>query len=145
MGITGTAATSITVCLMSSLLLILSTFFDDNGSAGPTHKSLSSCDLCPPQGLLVTVSGSGGRRLRGRLPPGKVAFIRSCRLPSARHPNGFSPFLFLSKVFYTRLELLLGFAFPFSRGIPPAQPTEWRCRVSYGTNSRDDRRIEKLT
>jgi len=29
-------------------------------------------------------------------------------VPSARHPNGFSPFLYLSEVFYTRLELLLG-------------------------------------
>jgi len=40
--------------------------------------------------------------------PEKIAFPRSCRLPSARHPNGFSLFLYLSKVFYTRLELLLG-------------------------------------
>jgi len=49
-----------------------------------------------------------GRRLRGRLPPRKVVFPLSCRLPSARHPNGFSLFLYLSKVFYTRLEILLG-------------------------------------
>jgi len=53
------------------------------------------------------VAGPGGRRLRGRLPPGKVAFPRSSQLPSARHPNEFSPFLLLSKVFYSRQELLL--------------------------------------
>jgi len=33
MEITGTAALNITVCRMSSLLLILSTFFDDKGGA----------------------------------------------------------------------------------------------------------------
>jgi len=49
--------------------------------------------VCPPQGLLDMLAGPGGRRLRERLPPGKVAFPRSCQLPSARHPNGFSLFL----------------------------------------------------
>jgi len=93
MWIAGTAATNITVCRMPSILLILSAFFDDNGGAGPTHKVLSSSDLCPPQGLLDMLAGPGGRRLRERLPPGKVAFPRSCQLPSARHPNGFSLFL----------------------------------------------------
>jgi len=44
MGITDTASTNITVSRMSSLLLILSTFFDDNGGAGSTHKILSSCN-----------------------------------------------------------------------------------------------------
>jgi len=71
MGITGITTTNITVCQMSSLLLILSTFFDDNGGAGPTHKILSSCDLCSPQGLMDMVAGPGDSRLRGRLPQGK--------------------------------------------------------------------------
>jgi len=44
---------------------------NNNGGAGPTHKILSSCDMCPPQGLLDMVAGPGGRRLRGRLPQGK--------------------------------------------------------------------------
>jgi len=34
----------ITVCRMSSLLLILSTFFDDNDGAGSTLKILSNCN-----------------------------------------------------------------------------------------------------
>jgi len=42
MGITDTASTNITVCRMSSLLLILSTFIDDNGGDGSTQKILSS-------------------------------------------------------------------------------------------------------
>jgi len=50
---------------MSSLLLIFSTFFDDNGGACPTYKILH------PQGLLDMVAGPGGRRLRGRLTQGK--------------------------------------------------------------------------
>jgi len=67
---------------MWSLLLILSTFFDDNGGAGPTHKILSSCYLCPPQGLLDMVAAPGAKKsLRERLP--------------------------LRNVFYTRLELLI--------------------------------------
>jgi len=39
-----TASANITVRRMSSLLLILSTFFDDNGGAGSTHKIHSSCN-----------------------------------------------------------------------------------------------------
>jgi len=54
MGITGTASTNIAVCRMSFLLLI----FDDNGAAGPTHKILSSCNLCPPQGLVLMAEDS---------------------------------------------------------------------------------------
>jgi len=69
--LTGSAATNITVCQMSSLLLILFTFFNDNGGTGPTHMILSSWDLCSPEGLLYMVAGPGGRRLRGRLPQGK--------------------------------------------------------------------------
>jgi len=66
--LTGTASTNITACRMSSILLILSPFFDDNGGAGPTHKILSSCDLCPPHGLLDMVADPSRRRLRGQLP-----------------------------------------------------------------------------
>jgi len=44
MEITDTAFTHIAVCWMSSLLLILSTFFNDNGGAGSTQTILSSCD-----------------------------------------------------------------------------------------------------
>jgi len=54
---------------------LLSTLFDDNGGAVPTHKILSSCDLCPPQGLLDMVAGPGGRKLRGRLPLEKSLFL----------------------------------------------------------------------
>jgi len=51
--------------------------------------------------------------------PGKVAFPRSCRFPSAKHPNGFSPFLYLSKYFYTRLKLLLGLRYGSDKlGVP---------------------------
>jgi len=53
---------------MSSLLLILSTFFDENGGAGPTHKILSRCDLCPAQGLFDMVAGGWESRLPSRLP-----------------------------------------------------------------------------
>jgi len=35
---------NIAVCRMSTLLLILSRFFDDNGGAGSTHTILSSCN-----------------------------------------------------------------------------------------------------
>jgi len=55
--------------------------------------------LCSPQGLLDMVAGPGGRRLHGRLTPGKVAFPRSCRLPSARHPNEFSSFSICLRTF----------------------------------------------
>jgi len=42
--ITDAASTNITVCRMSSLLLTFSTFFDNNGGAGLTHKILSICN-----------------------------------------------------------------------------------------------------
>jgi len=38
----------------------MSTFFDDNSGAGPTHKIPSSCHFCSPQRLLDTVAGPGG-------------------------------------------------------------------------------------
>jgi len=46
------SSTNIIACRVS-LLLILFTLFDDNGGASPTHKILSSCDLCPPQVLWI--------------------------------------------------------------------------------------------
>jgi len=84
---------NITVCQLSSLLLILSTFFDDNGGAGSTLKILSKCNC-----VLLKDCWYGGWSWWQKTPwataPGKVAFPRSCRLPSARHPNGISPFLY---------------------------------------------------
>lgn len=70
MEITDTASTNIAVCRMSSLLLIFSTFFDDNSGAGSTQDYFE-LQLCSPQGLLDMVAGPGGRRLHGRLPQGK--------------------------------------------------------------------------
>jgi len=67
MEITDIASTNIAVCLMSSLLLIFSTFFDDNSGAVST-QGYFELQLCSPQGLLDKVAGPGGRRLRGRLP-----------------------------------------------------------------------------
>jgi len=55
---------------MSSLLLIFSTFFDDNSGAGSTQDYFE-LQLCSPQGLLNMVAGPGGRRLHGRLPQDK--------------------------------------------------------------------------
>jgi len=99
----GTVVTNIIVCRMLSLLLILSTFFDGDGGGGPIHKILSSCYLCPPQGLLGRVTGPGGRRLRGRLPLGKSPFSELWASVS-RHPNGFCPFsrIVLGLLYQTR-------------------------------------------
>jgi len=55
---------------MSSLLLIFSTFFDDDSGAGSTQDYFE-LQLCSPKGLLDMVAGPGGRRLHGRLPHGK--------------------------------------------------------------------------
>jgi len=86
MEITDTAFTNIAVCRMSSLLLIFSTFFDDNSGAGSTQEYFE-LQLCSPQGLLDMVAGPGGRRLHGRLTQGKSPSLEACRLPSARHPK----------------------------------------------------------
>jgi len=44
---------------------------------------------------------------------------RESRLPSKANPNGFSLFLYLSKVFFTRLELLLGCGYGSDKlGVP---------------------------
>jgi len=42
----GTATINLTVCRMSSLLLILSTYFDDNGGAGPTKIRFFRAPIC---------------------------------------------------------------------------------------------------
>jgi len=84
MGITDTASKNIAVCRMSSLLLIFSTFFDDNSGAGSTQDYFE---------LQLCSGWSWWQKTPWTTAPGKVAFPRSCRLPSARHPNGFSPFL----------------------------------------------------
>jgi len=68
--ITDTASTNIAICRISSLLLILSTFFDDNSGAG-RHKDYFELQLCSPKGLLDMVAGPNDRRLCGRLPQGK--------------------------------------------------------------------------
>jgi len=95
-GITDAASTNITVCRMSSLLLILSTFFDDNGGVVRHKRSFRAAIVFSSRTV-----GCGGWSWWQKTPwtttPGKVAFPRSCRLPSAKHPNGFSPFLYLSK------------------------------------------------
>jgi len=71
---------------MSDVVLIvdLMMFFDENGGAGSRHKILSSCDLC---------GWSWWRKISWTTTPGKIAFPRSYQLPSARHLNGFPPFL----------------------------------------------------
>jgi len=51
MEITDTAFTNIAVCQMSSLLLILSTFFDDNSGAGSIVAEDSMVD-CPRESRL---------------------------------------------------------------------------------------------
>jgi len=90
---------------MSSFLLIFSTFFDGNSGAGSTQDYFE-LQLCSPQGLLDMVAGPGGRRLDD--------CPRESRLPSklpasvSKTPKWILFFLYLSKVFYTRLELLLG-------------------------------------
>jgi len=79
----------------------------DHGYCVLKHRSLS--DVVHVVDSTHTI-GYGGwfwwQKTLWTAAPGKVAFPRSCRLPSARHPTGFSPFLYLSKVFYTRLEVL---------------------------------------
>jgi len=61
---------------MSSLLLIFSTFFDDDSGAGSTQDYFE-LQLCSPQGLLDMVGGPGGRRLHGRLSQGKSPSIEA--------------------------------------------------------------------
>jgi len=117
-GMTVLRPQNITVCQMSSLLLILSTFFDDNGCAGSTLKILSNCNCVLLKDcwiwwlVLVAEDSVDDCHRESRLPS---------KLPASliRHPNGFSPFLYLSKVFYTRLELLLGCGYGSDKlGVP---------------------------
>jgi len=106
MEITDTAFTHIAVRRMSSLLLILSTFFDDNGGAGSTQTILSSCDCVLLKDcwiwwlVLVTEDSVYGCPRESRLPSKLPASV-------SKTPKWILPFLFLSKVFYTRLELYL--------------------------------------
>jgi len=103
---------------MSSLLLILSTFFDENSGAG-SKQDYFELQLRSPQGLLDMVAGSGGRRLHGRLPQGKSPCLEAAGLRQKDTQNGFSLFLYLSKVFYTRQELLFGCGYGSDKlGVP---------------------------
>jgi len=100
MGITGTASTNIAVCRILSLLFILSTFFDDNGAAGPTHNILSSRILFLPQGLVLMAEDSVDD-----YPLGKSSSLGAAGFCQEEIQMDSPPFLQLSKVFYTRLEL----------------------------------------
>jgi len=97
---------NITVCQMSSLLLILSTFFDDNGCAGSTLKILSNCNCvllkdCWIWWLVLVAEDSVDDCPReSRLPS---------KLPASliRHPNGFSPFSICLRSFIPDLSFYL--------------------------------------
>jgi len=75
---------------MSSLLLIFSTFFDDNSGAGSTQDYFE-LQLCSPQGLLDMVAGPGGR-LRGRLPQGKSPSLEAAGFRQQDTQMGSLPF-----------------------------------------------------
>jgi len=104
-GITDIASTNITVCRMSFLLLILFTFFNDKGGAGSTHWSCKCVLLkdCWIWWLVLVAEDSVVDHSLGKSPSlGAAGFRR-------QDTQMDSPlFLYLSKVFYTRLELLLG-------------------------------------
>jgi len=64
------------------------------------------------------VAGPGSRRLRGRLPQGKSPSLEASGFLN-KTPKWVLPFLYLSKVFYTRLELLLGCGYGSDKlGVP---------------------------
>jgi len=70
--------------LVVVLVVDLMMFFDENGGAGSKHKILSSCDLC---------GWSWWQKISWTTTPGKIAFPLNYQLSSARHLNGFPPFL----------------------------------------------------
>jgi len=72
MEITDTASTNIAVCRMSSLLLILSTFFDDNSGAGSTQDYFE-LQLCSP--LLVAEDSTDDCPRESRLPSKLAASV----------------------------------------------------------------------
>jgi len=102
---------------MPSLLLIFSTFFGDNSGAGSTQDYFE-LQLCSPLGLLDMVAGPGGRRLHGRLPQKKSPSLEAAGFRQQDTQMDSHPFS-LSKVFNTRLELLLGSGYGSDKlGVP---------------------------
>jgi len=100
---------------MPSLLLIFSTFFDDNSGAGSTQDYF---EIISPLGLLDMVAGPGGRRLHGRLPQEKSPSLEAASFRQQDTQMDSLPFS-LSKVFNTRLELLLGSGYGSDKlGVP---------------------------